>query len=84
MGAVLACVLATPALVTQWLIAGQPAMKILVKEDGWYRISARQVLKYGFTTGTPSQLQLYNNGVEVPIAVKKGFMEFYGTSTPLL
>lgn len=92
MGAVLACVLATPALaqpsapqrattalVTQWLIAGQPAMKILVKEDGWYRISARQVLKYGFTTSTPSQLQLYNNGVEVPIAVKKGFMEFYGT-----
>ena len=59
------------------------AMKISVKDEGWYRISPDDLLRAGFPASTdPQLLQLYVDGKELPIIVtneKEGTaVEFYG------
>ena len=67
-------------------VAGQAAMKMWVKREGFYRITASELAQAGFdTTAEPRLLQLYAEGKEIPINViteKQGSMsaiEFYGT-----
>ena len=84
----LGCVWAAPSfaapppaqLQQQFELAAQPAMKIRVQKDGWYRVSFDRLLRAGFavSAGTASRLQLFADGAQVAIQVKRGAIEFYG------
>jgi hypothetical protein len=73
----------------QWSLASSSAVKIMVKEEGWYRISQPELVAAGLNPGVnPMYLQLYMDGKEQPILVigesNKKFdpqdaVEFYGT-----
>ena len=69
---------------TPWALPGQTAAKLLVRQDGWYRVTAAELQAAGFNTAVnPVLLQLFAAGVEVPITAKgKGdnveYLEFYG------
>jgi hypothetical protein len=73
----------------QQLIASQQAAKILVKKEGWYRVTQADLAAAGFNTKVDARfLQLFSGGVEVPMLVnasKSGqfspgdSIEFYGT-----
>jgi hypothetical protein len=72
---------------TQREIAGMPGLKLAVSKSGWYRVTLAEMLAAGFNPkeGVP-QLQLYANGVEVPVklsgngtlATETDYLEFYG------
>jgi hypothetical protein len=54
----------------QWALASMPAIKILVKEEGWYRVSAQDLAAAGFDPRISSRyLHLYVDGREQPIRV---------------
>jgi len=58
------------ALQTQAELASSPAIKISVKQEGWYRITQPQLAAAGLTPGIdPHTLQLFVDGTEVPISV---------------
>jgi hypothetical protein len=73
--------------VQQALAAGQ-ALKLLVKEEGWYRVSRSELQGAGLRSGVnPRFLRLYTEGMEIPLGVvseKQGnwvsweAIEFYG------
>lgn len=51
-------------------LAAQPAVKIYIKQEGWYRITQQELLRAGLDTKTdPRNLQLYAEGIEQPISV---------------
>src|SRR5712671_4814022 len=79
--------LITTTLAQQWMLANQPALKIGVRADGWYRITQPQLAANGFdTTGDARNLQLFVDGNEVAISVSRDngqlsstdFVEFWG------
>jgi hypothetical protein len=85
--------LITTTLAQQWMLANQPALKIGVRADGWYRITQPQMAAAGFdTTGDARNLQLFVGGSEVAISVSRDngqlsstdFVEFWaqGLDTP--
>ncbi len=54
----------------QWGLASRPAVKFLVSEEGWYRVSQEELVRAGLDPGVdPSRLQLFADGVQVPILV---------------
>lgn len=58
---------------TQWLLASGAAAKLQVRDEGWYRVSKRELLAAGFDPGSdPGRLQLFEGGREVAIAVDDG------------
>ena len=69
-------------------LAGQAAVKLAVKQEGWYRVSQRDLVNAGFSAKVdPRNLQLYVDGRPVPMIVNGaqdgGFdstdsVEFYG------
>ena len=69
-------------------LASGPAVKLLVKEEGWYRVSRSELQAAGLRSGiNPRFLRLYTGGVEVPLGIvseKQGrsvsweAIEFYG------
>jgi hypothetical protein len=69
-------------------LAGRPAMKLLVREEGWYRVSQPELAAAGMNTHfNPKHLHLYAEGQELPIRViaekegrlgPKDAIEFYG------
>jgi hypothetical protein len=61
---------------TQRALAASSALKLYLREEGWYRVSLSDL---GFTTGATRFLQLYVAGKEQPLAIKDGVVEFYGT-----
>ncbi|MBV9926160.1 MAG: hypothetical protein JOZ96_14165 [Acidobacteria bacterium] len=63
----------------RWL-ATQPAAKIGVRADGWYRVTREQLTAAGLSPALdPARLQMYEGGVEVPIRLgADGSVEFYG------
>jgi len=73
---------------TQQFLAGGPAIKILVREEGWYRVTQPELVTAGLSSKVnPKYLQLYVEGQEQPIRVigeKDGrfdpgdAIEFYG------
>ncbi|HWC77982.1 MAG TPA: C25 family cysteine peptidase, partial [Blastocatellia bacterium] len=75
---------AAPNSEPSWLVsrpgvdpAGQPALKLAVSRDGWYRASPSSLLANG--KGDLAKLQLFNQGVEIPIRIAPdGMIEFYG------
>src|ERR1700686_2236509 len=75
-------------LSAQTTLAAQKAVKLSIKQSGWYRVSAQELLAAGFTANPdPRLLQMFVNGQEVPIAVtgqnsqrfdSTSAIEFYG------
>jgi peptidase C25-like protein len=68
----------SPALGRQWAIAGGQAVKIDVKNDGWYHVSRSLLQRAGANVAAPSRLRLYADGQEVPILVDRAGIRFYG------
>lgn len=71
----------------QWTLANQPALKISIRSDGWYRVTQAQLAAAGFdVTGDARNLQLFAEGVEQAIKVSRDsgtlssadFVEFWG------
>ncbi|HEV2828580.1 MAG TPA: hypothetical protein VGW76_13360, partial [Pyrinomonadaceae bacterium] len=71
----------------QWAIAGQAALKIAIKKDGWYRVTQPQMLAAGFNPGVDLRnLRLFVDANEVAISTSQfsgplgsnDFIEFYG------
>ena len=78
---------ALPPEQVQWTLAGDPAVKIFVQEEGWYRITQTELIAYGLGNVDPRYLQLYVNGKQTPIVVSgekdghfdpQDYIEFYG------
>ena len=71
--------------------AASAAVKLLVRQDGWYRITRDQLRASGWDPGAnPASLQLFTAGVEQAILVQDGgdgllngadTIEFYGTGS---
>ncbi|HWO02276.1 MAG TPA: C25 family cysteine peptidase, partial [Blastocatellia bacterium] len=73
------------ALATQADLAARPAVKMAVKQEGWYRVTQSELLAAGFDTKThPAMLQLFVDGKEQPFRVvgqddgRMDAIEFYG------
>lgn len=71
----------------QWAIAGQSALKIQIKKDGWYRVTQQQIAAAGFIPIVDIQnLSLYLNAQEIAIRTSQSsgqfgngdYLEFYG------
>jgi hypothetical protein len=72
----------------QSLQASQPAIKISVKQEGWYRVTQAELLRAGLDPNSnPGLFQLSVDGREVPVRVSTGkdgrfdetsAIEFYG------
>jgi hypothetical protein len=72
----------------QWDLAASPAIKLSVRERGWYRVTRRELVAAGLDRKVdPRLLQLFSDGIEQAIYVKgendgwfgrNNFIEFYG------
>ncbi|HYC87703.1 MAG TPA: C25 family cysteine peptidase [Thermoanaerobaculia bacterium] len=68
-------------LAQQWELAAQPAVKFMVAEEGWVRVTRAAMIAAGFDPGTDfRRLSLYTGGVEQPLLVDESgeAIEFYG------
>lgn len=68
---------------TQREIAAGKALKLSVGREGWYRVTSSQVASAGFSMLDSRYLQLYEDGVQIPMAVspdsRAGYsLDFYG------
>ncbi|TLY20283.1 MAG: DUF2341 domain-containing protein [Nitrospirae bacterium] len=76
------------SLAVQWRLAASPAVKLGVQAEGWYRVSQPELVAAGLDPRVdPRLLQLYADGVEVPLLVTgeqdgrfgpSDAIEFYG------
>ena len=77
----------------QQVLAGSPAVKIFIREEGWYRVTQPELAAWGLGGADPRRLQLYVEGTQVPIVVQgegdgvfdpQDCVEFYaqGIDTP--
>ncbi len=74
---------------TQWDIAARKAIKILINEEGWYRVRQPELVAAGLNPRVnPKKLQLFVDGQEQAIRVVgqddrrfdfQDFIEFYAT-----
>lgn len=67
-------------VITSATLAGEPAIKIGVNQEGWYRITQAQLAAAGIDLhADPKSYRLIDEGAEVPISVSDaGDIEFYG------
>jgi hypothetical protein len=63
---------------TQRALAGSQAVKLFVRDEGWYRVPLAELTALGITAGNPRFLQLFVDGKEEPILVHDSAIEFYG------
>jgi uncharacterized repeat protein (TIGR01451 family) len=78
----------TRQLAQQWDLAAQPAVKFMVTDEGWYRVTKRDIVAAGFDPGIDARrMSLYTGGIEQPLLVDDGgddvfddgdALEFYG------
>lgn len=61
----------------QWDLAGERAIKLMVTEEGWYRVPLSKLVAAGIDLSRDG-LALFAEGVEQPIVVSRGAIEFYG------
>jgi hypothetical protein len=70
------------SLQTQQAIAGGPAVKLQVRQNGWYRVTAAELFAAGLNAqADPRTLQLYVGGVEVPIKISTEAAQLSSTDT---
>jgi hypothetical protein len=83
---------ASGSLQQQWVIAGQTALKIAIKKDGWYRVTQPQMVAAGFNPAVDIRnLRLFANATEVAINTNQSsgqfgsgdYIEFYGQGLDL-
>jgi hypothetical protein len=82
-----------PATISdQWSIANQPALKIGVRADGWYRITQAELAAAGFSTsGDARNLRLFVGGNEIAMRTSRDsgaltsadYVEFWGQGLDL-
>jgi Peptidase family C25 len=82
--------LSSQSLQTQWDVAAKPGAKLIVNKAGWYRVTQPELVAAGFdVTKDPRYLQLFVDGVELPLVINGGLngrlepsdsIEFYATS----
>ncbi len=70
-------------LLAQAAVAAQPAAKISVKQEGWYRVTQEELTAAGFNVASAQNLRLFADGQEQPFILnsEKGAafsIEFYG------
>src|SRR3989441_3254428 len=75
-------------LAVQWKLAASVALKLGVQAEGWYRVSQAELVAAGLDSRVdPRRLQLFADGVEVPLLVigeqdgrfgPSDAIEFYG------
>ena len=54
----------------QWKLAGVQAVKVIVTQPGWYRVTKSQLLAAGYDPGNNGRaISVYTEGVEVPVFV---------------
>jgi subtilisin family serine protease len=72
----------------QWWLAGQPAVKLNVRKEGWYQVGQPELVAAGLDPSiNPRFLQLYADGEEQPLFMADSArrlepsdtIEFYGT-----
>ena len=75
---------------TQFQLAAQPAVKILIQSEGWYRVTQAELGAAGLpTSADPRFLRLFTKGIEQPMRItgasegygnlgSKAAIEFYG------
>jgi Peptidase family C25 len=64
----------------QWKLAGQAAVKVPIKHDGFYRIAMTDLIAAGIAPGTPpGRLRLHADGQELPLGIEADGVEFYAT-----
>jgi hypothetical protein len=72
----------------QWAIAARPALKISIKNDGWYRVTQQDMAGAGFNPAVDIRnLRLFAEGQEVAINTSQAigafgssdYIEFYGS-----
>ncbi len=55
----------------QWILAGRPAVKVLIREEGWYRIEQQHLLEAGMRPmADPRRLRCFADGREVPLYIE--------------
>jgi hypothetical protein len=65
----------------QLYLASQDAVKITIKQDGWYRIGKAELVGAGLNPKADSRwLQLYADGLEVPITITPDPLKFDAAS----
>jgi hypothetical protein len=84
----------TPEIEQQWRVVAGRAVKIVVREEGWYRVRQEELAAAGFDPGLdPGKLQLFCDGQQVPIVLNWGrngrfrpgdSIEFYGVGLDTL
>ena len=62
----------------QWDLAAQPAMKLMVTEEGWYRVTRSQLVDAGVDPGDWKRVAIFTNGIEQPVVINNDAIEFYG------
>lgn len=66
-------------LAQQWDLASQAAVKVMVTEEGWYRVPKASLAAAGLDVSDMRKLSLFTNGVEQPlILAADDAVEFYG------
>src|SRR5262249_39715888 len=66
-------------LQTQRQLAASRAVKIAVRQEGWYRVLFADLVAAGLDPRTDaSLLRLFAEGSEVPLAVTRDAIQFYG------
>ena len=70
---------------TQFALAGIPALKLLIQKEGMYTVTFKELQDAGFDIRRPRMLQLYAEGIEQPLSVATDGITFYatGVDTPL-
>ena len=82
-----AALTSAPDPVRQKFVAAQPGARIVVKTEGFYRVSRTELQNAGFdVTAAPARWQLYTNGVEqaIDVAANGDYVEFYGKAANTL
>jgi hypothetical protein len=76
---------AATRMAQQWAIAATTSAKLLITQNGWYRVKKSDLTAAGFDPGnSSSRISVFADGVEVPIAINNGSfgandtIEFYG------
>jgi hypothetical protein len=61
-------------------LLGTKAIKLGVNQNGWYSLALTTLKANGFNAAKGTRLHLYAEGVEQPLEISNGAVQFYGTA----
>jgi hypothetical protein len=71
---------ATAAMAQTVNLLGSKAIKLGVTEAGWYSVPLTTLKTNGLNAAKGTRLHLYAEGVEQPLEIRNGAVQFYGTA----